>query len=259
MSEYTINGNTLSEIASAIRTKTGKSSTMRPVDMPSEIISIPSGEISTTEQLIDAEHGIYRCSWYADIVTDTKSKMTDYLITNFNPTCQATVDTLNAARGISGNTLYNDSLPPAEIFGIVDIWTNPSPTVTFAAQKVSIPNLDRFASILVNIRFAGSQGSYRNIWCLGEYDTLASAVTEASSNTSYGSYRAFKMVSDGVVFEEPKGIGKQGDTPEEAIPQKIYAIPKYASITDWGIFSPVVSSGKNVQGMIATFDYKKTT
>ena len=45
MSEYTINGSTLADIASAIRNKTGKSSTMRPVDMPAEIGSISGGGV----------------------------------------------------------------------------------------------------------------------------------------------------------------------------------------------------------------------
>lgn len=48
MSEYIIESQTLTDIADAIRGKTGSSSTLTPLQMPSAIASIPSGSSVNT-------------------------------------------------------------------------------------------------------------------------------------------------------------------------------------------------------------------
>lgn len=259
MSEYTINGNTLSDIASAIRNKTGKSSTMRPVDMPSEIISIPSGEISTTEQLIDAEHGIYRKSYYAELTTDSNYyNVNAYSSSDFASVILSTVNNLNSSYGITGYKAFKSAIKSKCAL----LWTNPSPTSSFAAQKVSLAGMAKYPACIVNLRFHSSQGSYREVWCLGLKDVLSCAFSEAESNTSYGGYRAFTPKDDGVIFEGNHGIGYSPTDPPgapEAIPTAIYGVPNCAVISALNIDTHINGEGTTIdtQNFIVTLDYKK--
>lgn len=59
MTAYLINDDTLTDIADAIRTKTGGSSSITPLNMPTEILSIPSGGSPVLDQLSVTANGTY--------------------------------------------------------------------------------------------------------------------------------------------------------------------------------------------------------
>lgn len=261
MSEYSIRDTTLAGIANAIREKTGKNNAMTPLEMPTEIgsISTGGGDISVDEKMIDPINGIYRKSYYATLTVDSNYyNINAYSSSDFTSIILSTVNNLNSSYGITGYKAFKSDIKnKCEL-----LWTNPSPTSAFAAQKISLAEMSKYPACIVNLRFHSNQGSYREVWCLGLKDILSCAFSEAGSNTSYGGYRAFTPKDDGVIFEGNHGIGYSPTDPPgapEAIPTAIYGVPNCAVISELNLDTHINGEGVTIdtQNFIVTLDYKK--
>lgn len=132
--------------------------------------------------------------------------------------------TLPIARGGTEATTAAEALANLGGLSMELIWQNASPTSTFAAQSISISNLQNYSKILVIARY--STGSNNGITAM--FDTATGALGAIIGAATYTGWRNFTVKSnaiqfDGATYRTTYGGGVATDN-AYFVPVEIYGI-----------------------------------
>ncbi len=157
MSNALINNQTLTDIADAIRSKLGTQATMIPGDMPSNILSIPSGSGVYQEKTVTPTAEAQTIFPDAGYDALSKVKVNGIALQEKSVTLTSAQQIITPDQGYAG--LSQVTVPAAPSSGLTLLWSNPNQSSSFAPQTIAI-DLSGYSAICMDLKAGTGSVSY---------------------------------------------------------------------------------------------------